>query len=118
MHEKNKSTQEFLSALETIENTLLLMSFQKYSFHEKGYACYAEYKSNTCIVEFLYGPPEWDIEMIIYTSKDKFEFKDLLQIPKITEWVTNNIYVQKKGNLKAEVLWFLKLLKFSLPIIE
>lgn len=57
--------------------------------------------------------------MLIYTSKGKFAFKDLLSIPEIKKWVSENRYEQENGrNLKNELQWFVDLLKTSLPFVE
>jgi len=95
------------------------MQFERDSFIEKGFAYFAKYKKGDCIVEFLFGPAEYQVEMIIYTSNGKFAFKDLLQIPVINEWVNSNRYKQRNGrNVKDELFWFIELLKYSLPIVE
>lgn len=121
MATKDKLTEEFLQALSEIEAMLLGLRFKKYSFFEKGLAYYIEYqKENNSRIEFLFGPPEWDIEIIICTLKGKFAFKDLLIIPEINNWVNNNRYKQenKVRNLKNELLWIVQLLKVSLPLVE
>lgn len=117
---KDKLTEDFLKALNEIEIVLLTLLFKRHSFLEKGLAYYIEYrKENNTRVEFLFGPSDWDIEMTIYTSKDKFAFKDLLSIPKINRWVSDNRYKQGNGrNVKNELLWFVELLKVSLPLVE
>lgn len=117
---KNKLATEFLKALNEIEIVLLTFFFKRHSFFEKGLAYYIEYrKQNNTRVEFLFGPSDWDIEMIIYTSKGKFAFKDLLGIPEINKWVNDNRYKQENGrNVKNELLWFIELLKVSLPLVE
>jgi hypothetical protein len=117
---KDKLTEEFLEALNRIEIVLLSLLFKKHSFFEKGLAYYIEYiKENNTRVEFLFGPSDWNIEMIIYTSKGKFAFKDLLEIPDIQKWVNDNRYKQENGrNVKNELLWFVELLKVSLPLVE
>ena len=116
---KDKLTEEFLLAVKEAEKELSEMQFHKSSFLEKGPAYYIEYKRESSIVEFLFGPSDWGIEMIVYTSKGKFAFGDLLQDPDISTWANNNRYVQESGrDLKKEILWFIELLKFSLPIIE
>ena len=117
---KDNLTEDFLRALKEIEAILLMMKFKRHSFFENGPAYFVEYrKDNNTIVEFLFGPSEWNIEMIIYTSKGKFAFKDLLEIPAIAKWVNDNRYKQENGrNVKSELLWFVELLKVSLPIIE
>ena len=79
----NKLSEAFLNGLSEIELTLSLMCFKKISFLEKGFAYFVSYKKDGIIVEFLFGPSDWDIEMIVNTSKGKYSFKDLLQIQEI-----------------------------------
>lgn len=121
MAKVNNLTDEFLKALDEIEIGLLVLFFKKHSFFEKGLAYYIEYRKeiNNTRVEFLFGPSDWVIEMIIYTSKGKFAFKDLLEIPAIKKWVIDNKYKEENGrSLKGELVWFIELLKVSLPYIE
>ncbi len=116
---KDYLTEEFLTAIEEVEKILFLMDFHAYSFEEKGPAYFIKYKRGETIVEFLFGPSDWDVEMIIFTVKGKFAFRDLLQIPLVAKWVNENRYKQENGrDLKNELLWAIKLLKFSLQIIE
>jgi len=117
---KDKLTEEFLKALNEIDVVLLALLFKRHSFFEKGVAYYIEYiKENNTRVEFLFGPSDWDIEMIIYTSKGEFAFKDLLSISEINRWVNDNRYKQENGrNMKNELLWYVELLKVSLPYVE
>jgi hypothetical protein len=117
---KSKLTEEFLEALNEIEINFLSLLFKRHSFFEKGLAYFIEYrKENNSRVELLFGPSNWDIEMIIYSSKGKFSFKDLLSIPEINNWVNNNRYKQKNDrNIKNEMEWLVNLLKVSLPYVE
>lgn len=116
----NNLTEDFLEAINEIEIVLFALSFKRNSFFEKGFAYFIEFrKENNTRVEFLFGPSDWDIEMIIYTSKGKFAFKDLLSIPGIISWVNKNRYKQENSrNLKKELEWFVDLLKVSLPYVE
>lgn len=116
----NNLTEDFLEAMKEIEIALLVLLFERHSFLEKGLAYFIEYrKKNNTRIEFLFGPSDWAIEMIIYTSKGKFAFKDLLDIPDIKIWVNNNRYKQKNDrNIKNELEWFIDLLKISLPYVE
>ena len=115
-----KLTKDFLEAFKEIELVLLSLLFNKKSFFEKGLAYYIEFRNeNNTNVEFLFGPSEWNIEMRIYTSKGKFAFKDLLIIPEVNRWVNVNRFKQENGrNVKNEWLWYIELLKISLPFIE
>ena len=118
---RNKLTEEFLLSLKEVEPFLLTLQFKPYSYLEKGLAYYIEYKkeSTGSVVEFLFGPSEWMIEMIIFTSKGKFEFKDLFEILAITKWLNDNKYKQENvRDIKNEMLYFIELLKVSLPVIE
>lgn len=116
----NNLTEGFLEAINEIEIVLLALLFKRHSFFFKGLAYFIEYKKeNNTSVEFLFGPSDWAIEMIIYTSKGKFAFKDILSIPEINSWVNNNRYKQENGrNIKNELKWFVDLLKVSLPYVE
>jgi len=119
MAKLNKLTEEFLNGLIEIELILSLMLFKKKSFQEKGFAYFVEYKKNETIVSFLFGPSDWDVEMIVNTYKRKYAFKDLLQIQEILKWVNENRYKQiGERDIKNELFWFVELLKFSLPFIE
>jgi len=117
---KGKLTEDFLKALNEIEIALQVLRFKRHSFLEKGFAYYIEYrKENSTRVKFLFGPSDWNIEMIIYTSKGEFAFRDLLVIPEINTWINNNKYKAENGrNVKNEWLWLVELLKVSLPIVE
>jgi hypothetical protein len=119
MTTKDKITSDFLGSLNECEEILFAMSFKSHSFYENGPSYFIKYKRKNTIVEVLFGPPEFEVEMIIFTAKDKFAFKDLLQIAAIVAWVNDNRYIETNGrNIKNELLWFIDLLKFSLPIIE
>src|SRR5690349_19786498 len=112
-------TKEFLAGSEIVKEVLVSLHFKPLSFEEKGYAYVIRYQKEKNIVEFLFGPSDWDVEMIIYTRDKKFAFRDLLAIPAIAKWVSDNKYEQVgKRNIQNELLWFVELLKISLPIIE
>ncbi|MCX6263256.1 MAG: hypothetical protein NTZ47_01770 [Bacteroidetes bacterium] len=116
----NSLTEDFLEAINEIEIILLALFFKRHSFFEKGLAYFIEFKKeNNTRVEFIFGPSNWDIEMIIYTSKGKFAFRDLLSIPEIVNWVNNNRYKEVSSrNIKNELEWFVDLLRVSLPYVE
>jgi hypothetical protein len=116
---KDKLTEDFLVGIKEVQNILATMHFYPHSFEEKGAAYFIKYKRGSSIIEFLFGPSDWDVEMIIFTLKGKFAFKDLLQFAVILKWVHDNRYMQANGrNVKNELLWAIKLLKVALPIIE
>ena len=118
---KDKITEEFLLALKEMEPLLLTLKFVPYSYLEKGPAYYIQYKkeSTGTVVEFLFGPSDWMIQMIIFASKGKYEFKDLIAIPAIAKWLDKNKYEPENvRHIKKEMLYFIELLKISLPIVE
>ncbi|MGZ3750091.1 MAG: hypothetical protein ACXVB0_25170 [Mucilaginibacter sp.] len=116
---KDNLTKEFLAGIKEVENILIRLHFYVYSFNENGAAYYIKYKKDDIIVEFLFGPSGWDVEMIILSNKGKLAFKDLLQIPSIALWVKNNRYRPVDGrNIKNELLWYVELFKIALPIVE
>ena len=116
---KDESTEQFLIGLQEIQPILLEMSFGQYSLLKKGFAYYARFRKDEVVVEFIFGPPDYHLYMIIYTKQGKFSFGDLLQIPTVLEWVNNNRYMQSdKANIENELFWFVELLTFSLKIIE
>jgi len=115
----DKSSPEFLQALKDVEEFFLLMQFRQNSFLQKGYAYYVEFKRNDTIVLYFYGPGEYNLEMIVTTAKRKFSFGDLLTIPIIATWVSNNKYIDKyEKSLKNSFLYYIEILKIALPIIE
>jgi hypothetical protein len=112
-------TKEFLEGLEDVKKLLIFQSFREISFDQKGMAYFVQYQRKTTIVKFLFGPGDWDVEMIVYTPKGEFAFKELLELHPIRKWIDDNRYKQVGGrNVKNELLWFVELLKVSLPIIE
>ena len=110
---------KFLQALEVAEKSLLILHFKKSYFEKRGYAYFVGFEREDCRVRFSYGPPEYEIDIVIFTLKSKFEFKDLLQIPAIVTWVKDNRYIPtNRKDLEREMLWLIELLKFSLPLIK
>ena len=116
---KRNLTEQFLEGLKEVEKHLLVLGFKPFSFNKMGYAYFVKYQKGKTTVKFLFGPSDWDVEMIIYTSKGEFAFKELLGIPVIAKWVNDNMSKpENERNVKNELQWFVGLLKFSLPIVE
>lgn len=113
------SENEFLTGLNEVEPILENRGFIRTVTNKKWPCAYGEYKSGDCNIVFLYGPSDWQIEMLVYTIKGKYSFAELLKIEQVVEWINNNRYQEQMGkNLKKEILWFSELLKFSLPLIS
>ena len=116
---KDKLNEEFLNALHGAEMTLSAMGFLRDKYIEIGYAQFADFKSKNAKVQFVFGPSEWEISIVIYALNQKYSFGDLLKISAVLEWVNNNRYKEENGrNIQNEVLWFTDLLKVSLPILN
>lgn len=115
----DRITKEFLQAIKESEHTLFSMQFVKDSFLEKGLAYYIQYRKNGIVLEIIFGPPEFQVEILLCTNTMKYAFKDLLQIPAISEWVIDNRYIQKyERNIKDEIQWFFKLVDFYLKTVD
>ncbi len=116
---QNYQTEEFLDSAREIGVSLAVEGFRLDSIKELGYARFVTFKKGETVVEFLFGPPEWNPEMIVYTAKGKFAFEDLFAIPEISDWLNENRYVQSgsRRDIYSEMLWSLKLLKASLPLV-
>jgi len=115
----DKLIEDFLNGIREIEIDLIACGFLASRSEKLGVGYLFRYESGQTTVEFLFGPSDWDIEMIVYTSTGKYAFKDLLAIPLISEWVNQNRYTQEgQRDIKKELGWYVSLLKFSLPLIE
>ena len=92
---KKNITEIFLESIEEIEKLLIDFQFKSKPFDKSGLALFVAYEKGNTLVEFLFGPSDWDVEMIIITSKGRFAFRDLLEIPSILKWVKDNRYRQE-----------------------
>jgi hypothetical protein len=84
---KDNLTEDFLEGIEDVKKLLLFIRFQPLLFDKKGLAYFVKFQKEKTIIEFLFGPSDWDIEMLIYIGNRKFAFKDLLEILAIAKWV-------------------------------
>jgi hypothetical protein len=114
----DKLTEDFLDGITHLDVELGRLGFNKQPLIKKGFAFFAGYFRNETVVEFLFGPSDWDIEILINTPNGRFSFKDLLLIEPIKKWTEENPY-RNDGtrNVKNELLWYLNLLKFSSPYL-
>lgn len=114
-----KSNDAFLSAIEELEIDLFKIGFKRESFETKGVAYFLSYRRSETIVRFLYGPADWDVEVIVNCGDRKFALKDILGFSEINIWFHENRYVQKgERNIRSELFWYLELIKFGLPTLE
>ena len=111
--------ESFIESVKEASSLLTEMKFAHHSTIRKGYSTYIDYKRKGTMITFMFGPSDWDVEILIIIGARKYAFKDLLQIPSIHHWVSSNRYEQRsKRIIKDEVIWFIKLLQFALPKIE
>ncbi len=116
---KDKTTNDFLQALDDFEKLLSSMSFKDHRVIENGPIYINLYKKDNTSIKIFWGPPEFEIDLIIYTKKRKYEFKDLLEIPTVGKWANENRYVERNGrNYKEEFMWLIELFRICLPIVE
>jgi hypothetical protein len=114
-----KSEEGFIKSLEEVKPLLDQMGFIQTHFEEKGLAVFTEYAKQDTKVEFMCGPPEWHVEMIITTPRRSYAFKDLLQIPLVDEWFKSNKFSEdNEYNINAELRYFINLLEFALPVLR
>jgi len=114
----NKLTDDFLQGIKNIEPELNQLGFKAGSVEKKGVAYFIEYGRRNVAIEFMFGPADWDVEIFIRTQERKFAFKDLLEIPTISDWVADHRYTRQNGrSVEAELHWYMELLKVSLPVV-
>ncbi len=117
MHKNSLS--DFVDILEEAAHLFAAMGFREMAVKMKEPYSVVEFKRDDTIITYLYGPGDWEISFLIDTLGKRYEFKDLLDLPKIRQWVANNRYVQTEGkNIKDEIYYSIALLKFSLQIID
>ena len=115
----DQQSESFIDSIRQTESSLETIGFSRSVKREIGHAHFVTFRRNDTTVEFLYGPPESNTEMIIHTLNGKFGLKDLLEIPEISGWMNQNRYTQTGGrSIKNEMQWNLELLKASLIFIE
>lgn len=117
----SKQTQElFIKSVKEAEPTLAEIGLSHYSTIRKGYATYIEFKGNEdTLATLMLGPSDWHVEVSVITNQKKYEFKDLLQIPSISEWTKNNKFEQRTNEiLKDEVDWVSCFLVYTIQMLE
>jgi hypothetical protein len=61
----------------------------------------------------MFGPSDWNVEMLLTTKEKKYALKDLLQIPSIVQWTKDNKFQPKTNDrVKDELGWYVDLLTF------
>ena len=108
----------FIKSIKDIETDLADIGFSYLTITEKGYATYVDFKlAENTKVSFMFGPSDWNVEILLTTEQKKYAFKDLLEIPSIAQWTKENKFQPGTNDrIKEEVIWFAELLKFVIKI--
>ncbi|MFM7851746.1 MAG: hypothetical protein ACKO96_07440 [Flammeovirgaceae bacterium] len=113
------SQESFIKIMNDMESARTDIGLSHLSTEKKGYATYIDYRgAHNTQVTFMFGPSDWDVEIIIKRNGRKYAFRDLLQIPSVAQWTKDNKYKQETRDriIADEVSWFVKLLKFTFDI--
>lgn len=108
---------EFKDALKEAEKTLFSIGFNKFEFTE-DWCISVRYRRDNIALQIIFGPPEYEI--LINTSYQLGYFQDvnLLQTPRVKNWIDSNRYTKRRGeDLKAELLWEIDLFEFAISDI-
>ena len=102
----------FIESVKKIENKLNELNLYHSSTIKKGFATYIAYETLTKTkVEFIYGPADWAIDIVLSKDDKVYGFKDLLKIPVVFQWANGNkINYGKNSKLDDELTWFVNLL--------
>ena len=113
------SQESFIKAMNEMEKVLTDIGLSHLSTEKKGYATYIEYGgARDTQVTFMFGPSDWNVEIILARNGKTYTFKDLLQIPSVAQWTKDNKYKPETSNriIADEIGWFVKLLRFVFDI--
>jgi hypothetical protein len=109
-------TQQFLEAIKINDVKLQEMGFHFYSSGKPIFLQQVIYKSIDESIEFALGPPDWHVLIFVENHKGKFGLEDFVSKPLIMEqW---ELLKGTEQSITAEVDFFVKLLKFALPILS
>jgi hypothetical protein len=109
-----KSQETFIQSIKDIETRLTDIGFLHLSTTKKGYATYIDFKSaDKTQVSFMFGPSEWNVEMLLTVKEKQYAFKDLLQISSVAQWTRDNKFQPRTNDrVKDELSWYVELLTF------
>jgi hypothetical protein len=82
-----------------------------------GFATFLIYEGTSYSVEFICGPPEYHVEILVELKKtnQKYDLAALMAIPSITEWVINHKKMPDEDMILSETKRYVELLDFALP---
>ena len=107
--------KRFVAALAAIEPDLEALGFRRRAIEEQGFATWLMYSRPDVDVEFVCGPPEYHIDMLIRVGQATYELADLMKRRPIGDWMTEHeLKSNQQDALRSEAEWFGALLRVVL----
>lgn len=113
-----KAYSKFIEYIDKAESMLLSeFNVSNKSVEDDGVLARVSFDVGNGIVEFLYGPPEFHVEIFISVNDGndvltRYDLAKLMTNNDVKNWVIENRPDMSHGNrVKAEVDWFILLLK-------
>jgi len=111
MNDKTQTHFEQCVAVQ-MEPLMKIHGFSSKKPERKGFASYIEYSGKPFNIEFICGPPSYEVQMFLTTKSKRYGLADLMQEKKIDRWVRENkLVVGQDDRIEANVKWYLKLLE-------
>lgn len=109
-----QSQEAFIQSTRAFETQLTDLGFSHLSTTKKGYATYVDFSSaDKTLISFMFGPSDWNVEILLTVNEKKYALKDLLEIPSIAQWTKDNKFQPKANDIvKDELSWYVSLLTF------
>ena len=112
-----ESIARHLNEMNKAQASLEAGGFEKLSVRREGFLCISKFINGPAVVTFLFGPPEWHVEIKVETPDRNLSAKDLIVHPEIKTWI-DGPGNQKESADKSEELWWAELISAALPLIE
>ena len=97
------------SVLSCMEPLCLKYNFSFKEKLRKGFAIYLDFEGKRFDVEFVYGPPGYEVQMFIKKNNHSYTLGELMtKFDEINVWVRDNkdIIKDEKDPIKLEIRWF------------
>ena len=109
-----QSQNNFIESTKKVQTRLAEIGFIYQSTINKGYATYIDFiLADKSQLTFMYGPSDWNVEILLNTKKKSYAFKDLMEIPSVAHWVKANQFKSRTNNrVRDELDWFVELITF------
>lgn len=90
-------------------------------FNKQGYLTIAQFIASEGTVEFLFGPPEYHVEINIecFANGSKWGLPELIKLTRVDNWFQSyQSQVEGQSGVEAEVEWLFRLLLEGLKEID